>query len=248
MKQTTASIISNKEIALDVWELIIRLPFTPSINPGQFAMLSVGTRDGLILKRPLSIHDFNGTEVSFLYTPKGKGTRELTSFTDGEIEVILPLGKGFPLLDKYTKVALLGGGIGVFPLYSIIKAYPEATYYSYLGFRCKDNVCTQDKFKGYSEHTVISTDDGSFGKSGFITDLFFRDMAALQPDVIFACGPLPMFKALKEAKLDIPTYISMEERMACGFGACLTCACASKGGYVRTCKEGPVFNINEVEL
>ncbi|MGI6213407.1 MAG: dihydroorotate dehydrogenase electron transfer subunit [Christensenellales bacterium] len=248
MKRTVAKIIANRQTARDIFELIIELPEEVKTEPGQFAMLSAGTREGIYLKRPLSVHDCEGKRVTFLYAQKGKGTKELSTFSQGEIEVILPLGKGFPTIERGAKVALLGGGIGIFPLYMLFRAYPDAKYYSYLGYRCADSVCLTDKFRERSAHTVIATDDGSYGKRGVITALLAKEIKALAPDIILACGPLPMLKALKALNSGIPTYVSMEERMACGFGACLVCACASRGSYVRTCTEGPVFDINEVDL
>lgn len=248
MNQVAAKIISNKQIARDTFELVIELEAAVTIEAGQFAMLSVGQKQGIILKRPLSIHDYKDNKVTFIYTVRGKGTLALSKRTQGEIEVILPLGKGFPKLERDTKVVLLGGGMGVFPLYSICKCNPQARFYSYLGFRSKEQVCTVERFKASSVHTVIATDDGSFGKCGLITKFLACGLDKIEPDIILACGPVPMFASLKKIAGHIPTYISMEERMACGFGACLVCACATKSGYVRTCVDGPVFNITEVEL
>ncbi len=248
MKQQLAKIISNKMMAQDTFELVVKLDNIPNITPGQFAMLSVGTSEGVLLKRPLSIHDYQGDIITFLYTVKGKGTRLLSTYTQGGLEIILPLGKGFPLLKEGTKVVLLGGGMGVFPLYSVIRGNPQAQFYCYLGFRCKEQICALERFKGANCNTLVATDDGSFGKQGFVTDMLLADIDKIAPDIIFACGPMPMFANLKKIVRDIPTYISMEERMACGFGACLVCACATQKGYVRTCADGPVFNINEVVL
>lgn len=248
MKQQLAKIISNEMVAQDTFELVVELADIPNIIPGQFAMLSVGSQDGVLLKRPLSIHDYQDKLITFLYTVKGKGTRLLSTYTQGEMEVILPLGNGFPLLEQDTKVVLLGGGMGVFPLYSVIRGNPQAQFYCYLGFRCKEQICAIERFKGTNCNTLVATDDGSVGKQGFVTDMLLADIDKIEPDIILACGPVPMFASLKKIVGDIPTYISMEERMACGFGACLVCACATQKGYVRTCADGPVFNINEVVL
>jgi len=248
MKQKKAKIISNTKIAQDTFELVIELDEIVKIQAGQFAMLSVGQQEGIILKRPLSIHDYKDNIVTFIYTTRGRGTLALSRQEQGEIEVILPLGKGFPKLEQDAKVVLLGGGMGVFPLYSICKCNPQARFYSYLGFRSLEQVCTVERFQKSSAHCVVATDDGSMGKQGFITDILACGLDKLKPDIILACGPVPMFVALKKIIGNIPAYISMEERMACGFGACLVCACATKNGYVRTCTEGPVFNIAEVEL
>lgn len=251
MIYTNAEIIYNRKIAKDIFKIILEIEELPEIKPGQFVMIDCGREDGKLLKRPLSIHSFDNQSITLIYENLGKGTSALSQKREGNyIDILLPLGNGFEIKDNYKKIALIGGGLGVFPLYSIIQEYPKIEYYSYIGFRNIDKVVCDVIFHAKSKLCQLTTDDGSFGKKAFVTDIFKEDIKNEKFDAIFACGPRPMLKSLKNSILDIqiPTFVSMEERMGCGFGVCLTCSCSTKSGNKRVCLDGPVFDINEVIL
>lgn len=244
-----AKIISNEFLSADTLKLSVQINDSVEIKPGQFAMIGVGSSAGMLLKRPISIHSFDKDIITFIYTIKGKGTKELSSFKpDEELDILLPLGNGFPSINPFSRVVLIGGGMGAFPLFSLFKQNKDVKFYSYLGFRNQDCILLQKEFSEYSEWVRISTDDGSACIHDCITNVLEYDIKSLKPDMILACGPHPMLKALSQIVDDIPTFVSMEEKMACGFGACLVCACKTTAGNKRTCKEGPVFNIKEVVL
>jgi len=249
MYKGKAEIIYNSLETADVYRLIVKINSKVNVKPGQFTMLDTGTSEGMILKRPISIHSFSEDKITFLYAIKGKGTKALSNFkVNDTIDVLLPLGNGFPEVKSGQKVVLIGGGLGIFPLYSVFNSPSDAVFFSYLGFRDKDCVMLESDFSKHSKSLKLSTDDGSCGVCDLITNVLKNDLENIRPDMIFACGPTPMFKALKAIVGNIPTYVSLEQRMACGFGACLVCTCQTKDGNKRTCKEGPIFEINEVVL
>ena len=168
---------------------------------------------------------------------------------------MLPLGNGFVLKEDERRVALIGGGVGVFPMISVLKEYAGTgrAFCSYIGFRTKTAVCCEDIFRDGSARAKLVTDDGSFGEKTNAVAAFFADLENAKPDVILSCGPLPMLRALKsglaERGVKIPCYVSLEERMGCGVGACLVCVCdLETGARARVCKDGPVFAIGEVDL
>ncbi len=245
-----AKILSNEAQGCDIYKLSLSVDKLPKIQCGQFVMVSCGSSDGILLKRPISIHDFDGDTVTLLYETIGKGTLALSKMTAGEfVDIILPLGKGFDLKD-YKRVALVGGGLGIFPLYSVIKLHPEIDYYAYLGARDTARFVCADSFQEKCACVKLATDDGSVGRKAFITDILKEDLDKTAFDAIFACGPKPMLKALKNVTKDtqIPVFVSMEEHMGCGFGVCLTCTCATVRGNKRVCADGPVFPLDEVIL
>ena len=168
---------------------------------------------------------------------------------------MLPLGNGFMPDKNVKKVVLLGGGMGSAVLPAIPTTYPALEYYTYLGFANKDKVVLEEEMAKVSKQLTVATDDGSYGKKGFVTNILAEDMAKLKPDVVFCCGPEVMYKALKKAlePFDVPIIVSLEARMGCGIGACLVCNCKVKRAgeeetYVRVCVEGPVMKLSEVVL
>ncbi len=194
--------------------------------------------------------------VTLCYAVVGDGTRVLSSYAVGEkVDVILPLGNGFAPDKNVKKVVLLGGGMGSAVLPAIPTSNPDLDYYTYLGFANKDRVVLEEEMAKVSKQLTVATDDGSYGKKGFITNVLAEDMDRLKPDVVFCCGPEVMFKALKNAlePFDVPIIVSLEARMGCGVGACLVCNCKVKRkgeeeNYVRVCIEGPVMKLDEVVL
>lgn len=248
MISTKAKIINNILQKNNVYQLVLRIDNMPKIKCGQFVMVDCGSNEGITLKRPISIHSFDTNTITLLYQAVGKGTKALSKKSPNTyIDIIMPLGNGFDVKD-YTNIALVGGGLGIFPLFSIIKQYPNKQYYAYLGCKDEQSFVGEENFISCCNNTVITTDDGSKGCKGFVTDFVKNDIAKF--DAIFACGPKPMLKALKDVVIDtnIPVFVSMEERMGCGFGACLVCTCKTKSGNKRVCADGPVFDIREVEL
>ncbi|MDD4315964.1 MAG: dihydroorotate dehydrogenase electron transfer subunit [Clostridia bacterium] len=250
MISTKATVVSNAHLSCGIYKLVLSIPDMPEISCGQFAMVSCGNADGILLKRPISIHDFDNKTVTLLYEAAGKGTKALSQMQESvDLDIILPLGQGFEI-KNYKRIALVGGGLGVFPLFSVIRQHADVEYSAYLGARDSSHLVCADSFIGRCARVRLATDDGSAGEKTYVTSLFKEDLARYGFDAIFACGPKPMLKALKAITkdTDIPVFVSMEERMGCGFGACLTCTCKTSSGNKRVCADGPVFDINEVIL
>lgn len=252
MKEYEAEIIENKRIADGVHSLCFRLPEEVKVRAGQFANLSVGGAH--LLRRPLAICKSEGREITVCFQIKGEGTALLASKKKGErLNVLMPLGNGFFVRENERKVALVGGGAGIFPMISVIREYAaEKQISAYIGFRSKAAVCCLEELQR-AQRPVIVTDDGSFGEKKNAVQAFEESLAdpALRPDVVLACGPLPMLRALKSVlkKEKIKGYVSLEERMGCGVGACLVCVCnLTNGEHARVCKDGPVFSIDDAEL
>ena len=226
-------------------------------NHGQFLEIRVQESVEPLLRRPISIHSIEGDNVEFIFQVKGKGTEILKQKEIGEeIDIIGPLGYGSFDFEGKKNVAIIGGGIGIFPLYELAKqAKKQAKVNMYLGFRNRDYVVLEEKFKNISDKFVITTDDGSYGNKGFAINFLKEDLIKEKVDCIYGCGPLPLLKALQSLaeEMKIPCQISLEERMGCGIGACLGCAVKLKTNneeteYAHVCKLGPVFNSKEVEI
>lgn len=227
-------------------------------KPGQFLEIRVADAIDPLLRRPISIYNVdkeNGI-LSFIFQVKGKGTKILATKNKGEeIDIIGPLGYGtFQILEN-KKVAIIGGGIGTFPLHELAKNLKgKSEVNTYLGFRNKEAVVLEEEFAKVSDKLVITTDDGSYGISGFAINVLKDDIKNGKIDFIYACGPLPMLKAVRQLSIEenIPCQISLEERMGCGIGVCLGCAVKvmkdGKERYGHVCKEGPVFYATDVEI
>ena len=248
-----AVVCSQEQIAADIYSLWIQTEeIARAAGPGQF--LSVYTGDGTkLLPRPISICETDPEKelLRIVYRVAGEGTKELSSCRAGDtLSIMGPLGNGFPLKDK--KALLIGGGIGIPPMLELAKALScEKT--AVLGYRDSQTFLAEEigKYAGLA----VATEDGSVGTKGTVLDAIKAQ--GLKADIIYACGPTPMLRALKEyaAKEGIECWISLEERMACGVGACLGCVCHSKDvdehsnvRNKRVCKDGPVFLADEVEL
>lgn len=250
MREITATVLENKRIADEIYSLTFAAEEEIAVRPGQFVMVGVG---GFPLRRPIAVCKAEGERITVCYRLKGGGTRALArEYKTGEkLSVLLPLGNGFYVKESEIKVAVVGGGVGIFPLISAIRAYSKSKQvYAYMGFRSRASVCMEfDMTRG--EKLVIATDDGSVGFHGTSVQAFMQDVDEIKPDVVLACGPTPMLRALKSAMhgRNIPVYVSLEERMGCGIGACLVCVCEkTDGAHARVCKDGPVFEINDVIL
>lgn len=250
MREVTATVLENKEIAENIFSFTFAAGNEIPVRPGQFCMLGV---NGFPLRRPIAICKAEGERITVCYRLKGEGTKSLSrEYKAGEtLSVLLPLGNGFYVKDDEKKIAIVGGGVGIFPLISAIRAYcGDREVYAYMGFRNKAALCMEYEMLRAKKLT-ISTDDGSAGVRGTAVQAFADDFDKIKPDVVLACGPLPMLRALKEAtsQTGVPVYVSLEERMGCGVGACLVCVCdKTDGRHARVCKDGPVFGIDEVVL
>lgn len=253
MKEVLAKIIKNEPIANNIQMLTFEYDGeTVPVRCGQF--LNIGVGDGAhLLRRPIAVCKAEGNKITICFQLKGEGTRMLAARPVGAtVSVLFPLGNGFYVAENEKKIALVGGGVGIFPMISVIREYvgQGKEIYSYIGFRNKSAVCCMDELEKSTKLKVV-TDDGSFGEKNNAVAAFVQDMGATKPDVILSCGPTPMLRALKEAirDMDIPCYVSLEERMGCGIGACLVCVCnQTNGKHARVCKDGPVFNVAAVEL
>lgn len=226
--------------------------------PGQFLNIRVIDNIEPLLRRPISIYNVNekNGEIEFIFQIKGKGTNLLARREEGEyLDIIGPLGNGKFDLKNYKNIAIIGGGIGVFPLHELSKRAKEKGVHSkiYIGYRNKENVILEDEFKKVCDELILATDDGSYLRKGFAIQFLKEDAKNNKPDCIYACGPLGMLKAVQEyaTEENIPCQISLEERMACGVGVCLGCAVKEKNkenSYKHVCKNGPVFDAKDVEL
>lgn len=245
--------ISQEEIAPGIFSMWLKTEqIAQHAKAGQF--ISIYCEDGSrMLPRPISICeiDKNDGALHLVYRVAGKGTQEFSEKNTGmELSVLGPLGNGFPLKSK--KAFLIGGGIGIPPILELAKQL-DCEKQIVLGYRNSD-MFLLDEFKKYGS-VYIATEDGSYGSKGNVLDAIREN--DLEADIIYACGPTPMLRALKEyaAEKQMECWISMEEKMACGIGACLACVCKSKEVDAHTnvhnkrvCKEGPVFRAEEVEL
>ena len=250
MRDFLSTVKDNRPISENIYMITLTLPGrTEEIHGGQFVNLATGD-SSMLLRRPLGVCKLEGDVLSLCYQVKGKGTKKLTEAKSGdELKVLLPLGNYFDL-SPYKSVAIVGGGVGVFPLIAALRENHDKDFYSYIGFRNETAVCLLDEFKACKK-LIVTTDDGSYGEKGNAVQAFLKDNPKV--DAIISCGPPVMLKALKrelaERGIKTPCFVSLEERMGCGIGACLVCVCkTADGGNARVCKAGPVFNINEIEL
>lgn len=250
--EENATVVSQNEISEGIYDMWIATDnIAEYAVPGQF--ISVYTNDASrLLPRPISICETDGQRLRIVYRVAGCGTRQFSAFKAGDkLRIMGPLGKGFPIQEG-ARAILIGGGIGIPPMLELAKRI-QGDKTIVLGYRNKDTFLDKD-LKVYGD-IVIATDDGSLGTHGTVIDAIKEQH--VQGTVIYACGPTPMLRAIKAyaAENNIEAWISLEERMACGIGACLACVCKTKEkdehsqvNNARICKEGPVFNAKEVEI
>lgn len=251
MKDYIATIVKNEQIADNIHAVTFALAEDIRVRAGQFGNISIGGTH--LLRRPIAICKVEGREVTFCYQIKGEGTQKLKTMGAGtRLNVLMPLGNGFFVEENENKIALVGGGVGVFPLISVLRAYMDTKEISaYIGYRNKGAVCGVEEF-AKAQKFIAVTDDGSYGAQMNAVQAFEADLQkGNRPDVILSCGPTPMLRALKVVaeRENIPCFVSLEERMGCGIGACLVCVCdLTDGKKARVCKDGPVFNVQDVVL
>ncbi len=224
-------------------------------KPGQFVNIKCCDGINALLRRPISICnvDKNKKSIDIVFQIKGIGTEYLSQKNPGDkVDLIGPLGNPFTILEEYKNIAVVGGGIGVFPLLYLLNEIKGARKSAFLGFRNKNFVVLNDEFKKACDKLVISTDDGSQGYNGLITEPLEEELKNNKFDIIYTCGPTPMIKKVVDIanKNEIKCQVSLEQRMGCGIGACLVCACKTKSDdewkYSHVCKDGPVFWSSEV--
>ncbi|MBO5240316.1 MAG: dihydroorotate dehydrogenase electron transfer subunit [Clostridia bacterium] len=251
MKDYIATIVKNEQIAENIYAVTFDLGEEARVRAGQFGNIAVGGTH--LLRRPIAVCKTEKKEVTFCYQIKGEGTQKLKTMEAGtRLNVLMPLGNGFYVEENEKKVALVGGGVGTFPLISVLREYGDKKEISaYIGYRNKGAVCGVEEFERAAKFVAV-TDDGSYGEKMNAVQAFEADLkAGNRPDVVLACGPTPMLRALKTLveKENLNCYVSLEERMGCGIGACVVCVCEkTNGARARVCKDGPVFNVNDVLL
>lgn len=259
--QEKCRILDHQKVGPNYYKLTLVSPYIAShAEAGQF--VEVKCTDGFdpLLRRPISLHRISKEHGTFelLYDVVGKGTEMLTKFFVGEeLNVLGPLGSGFQIDTKKQIHILVGGGIGVAPLLSLaeqLKTSGKKAIYVLIGAKTKSCLSCEAEFRKITDQVLAATDDGSYGKKGLVSDLLLDiinnqlSVISYQLSVIYACGPRPMLMAITEiaSQKKIDCQVSMEERMACGLGACKGCAIKTKSGYKMTCKDGPVFNSQEI--
>ena len=269
----TGSVMMNREVAAGIFLISFRLPDAfPTPVPGQFVMIKAGDGHDPLLRRPFSIHSFlrgqNDAILEILYRVVGQGTRQLSSLVnDTTISIMGPLGKGFTIIPAQKDIVMVAGGMGIAPLSYLIQHYTEvirrgancgglsSRLICYVGAARAELLVGLKAIESCCANIWVSTDDGSCGYQGNVIELLRRDLTSYHPadSAIYACGPVVMLKELAKSIPEIGFFcqVSMEERMACGLGACLGCAVAVNGRagqmtYQRVCKDGPVFNIQDV--
>ena len=241
MKDTLFELISSEKIAKNTYEWVLKGDTSDIRAPGQFVNIKL---DGFYLRRPISVCDVVGDKLTLIFKAVGQGTEKMAEMKPGEkLLVLTGLGNGYSLDKSGDLPLLIGGGAGVPPMYmlckELIKEGKKPTVI--LGFGSKDEVFYKEKFTNLGANVLVSTVDGTEGIKGFVTDA----MMGVEYTYFFTCGPEPMLKAVYD-KSESSGQFSFEERMGCGFGACMGCSCETKYGYKRICRDGPVLEKEEI--
>ncbi len=240
MKQGKFEIIENRALTESVFKMVLQGDVSAITAPGQFVNIQI---DGLFLRRPISVCDVQGDKLTVIYKVVGKGTEKMAQMKSGALDVLTGLGNGYDLSKAGDHPVLLGGGVGVPPMYLLCKKLlamgKQVTVI--LGFNTKSEVFYEEQFKALGADVTVTTVDGSYGMKGFVTDAL-KDMSY---SYFYTCGPEPMLKAVYKASVT-SGQMSFEKRMGCGFGACMGCSCKTITGYKRICKEGPVLEKEEI--
>lgn len=254
IRQEICKVVSNRQIADNIFELVLSGELSAEMKqPGQFVHVKAGEGIDPLLRRPISISSIDDDTFTIIYRRQGRGTSLLSDKTSGmSVDVLGPLGNGFPVTEaKEGQTAILvGGGVGVPPMYELAKqlARNGVKVISIIGFQSANAVFYEKELDEFGE-VYVATVDGTYGRKGFVTDI----LAGLEADIIFACGPTPMLRAVENGNYAAKTYLSLEERMGCGIGACFACVCHTqddpKGfSYKKVCSDGPVFQAGEVVI
>ncbi len=242
-KKDIYTIQSNEPLTPAVYRMVLEGDTQYVTRSGQFINIEL---EGKFLRRPISVSDYDATTITIIYKVVGRGTEQMRAMTAGQkLDILTGLGNGFSTENKAERPLLVGGGVGVPPLYNLAKRLlsegkrPTVV----LGFNTKEEVFYAEEFKALGVDVFVATADGSMGIKGFVTDAICE--ASIEFDYLYTCGPLPMLKALYD-NTSVDGEYSFEERMGCGFGACMGCSCKTKYGNKRICKDGPVLKREEI--
>lgn len=241
MKQSIFEVKANTKIAENTYKMVLGGDCSGITASGQFVNIKL---DGFFLRRPISVCDYNDNELTLIYKVVGKGTEYMAELGAGEkLDILTGLGNGYDLSKSGNEPVLIGGGAGVPPMYNLCRKLiaegkkPKVI----LGFNKLNEVFFENEFKALSAEVTVTTADGSYGMKGFVTDA----LKNMKYTYIYSCGPEPMLKAIYNTA-ETSGQLSFEERMGCGFGACMGCSCATKYGNKRICKDGPVLEMEEI--
>ncbi len=240
MKQGLFEIIENTQLTESVYKMTLSGDVSAITAPGQFVNIKL---DGLYLRRPISVCDVGENSLTIIYKVVGKGTKQMSEMTGGKLDVLTGLGNGYDMTLAGDRPVLLGGGVGVPPMYLLAKKLigQGKKVSVILGFNTKAEVFYEKEFKALGADVTVTTVDGSYGVKGFVTDA----LKEMDYSYFYTCGPEPMLKAVYKASTT-SGQMSFEKRMGCGFGACMGCSCKTITGYKRICKEGPVMKKEEI--
>ena len=240
MKQSIFKILSNTPLTSTVYKMVLQGDTSAITAPGQFVNIQLS---GRFLRRPISVCDYDGSTLTILYKVVGGGTAQMAAMEEGQtLDILTGLGNGYDLSVSGAHPVLLGGGVGVPPLYRLAKDLlaQGKTVSVVLGFNTASEVFYADEFRALGCDVTVTTVDGSYGTKGFVTDALPENYT-----YFYTCGPEPMLKAVYRATRT-SGQMSFEERMGCGFGACMGCSCKTLTGYKRICKDGPVMRKEEI--
>ena len=242
-KKGIYTILSNEPLTPVVYRMVLEGDTQYITRSGQFINIEL---EGKFLRRPISVSDYDATTVTIIYKVVGSGTEQMHEMKAGQkLDILTGLGNGFNTENEAQRPLLVGGGVGVPPLYNLAKRLLQEGKKPMviLGFNTKSEIFYEEQFKALGVEVYCSTADGSYGVKGFVTDVIREK--ELKFDYLYTCGPLPMLKALYDAT-EVEGEFSFEERMGCGFGACMGCSCKTKYGNKRICKDGPVLKREEI--
>lgn len=237
-KRDIYKVVSNQRLTAKTMKMVLEGDTQYITCAGQFVNVAV---EGKFLRRPISVCDYDEKTITLLYDVVGEGTKAMSQMEEGAmLDLLTGLGNGFSENEPMEKPILLGGGIGCAPLYNLAKKLIARGLQPVvvLGFNGEKDVVAADMFEALGVRTYVATVDGSCGTKGFVTDVLREK--EVQGDYFYACGPMPMLRAVCGG-LDMAGEVSLDERMACGFGVCMCCSIETKSGTKRICKEGPVF-------
>ena len=241
MYQGIYKVLKNEQLTESVFRMVLEGDTSALTAPGQFVNLTV---EGCYLRRPISVFDWDETTVTIIYKVVGEGTEKMSHWSVGyKCDVLVGLGNGFNTAKSGDLPLLIGGGVGIPPMYGLCKRLiaegKKPTVI--LGFNKADEIFCKEDFENIGAETIVTTVDGSVGVKGFVTDA----MKDIEYTYFYTCGPMPMFRAIEKTAVGSGEY-SFEERMGCGFGACMGCSCKTKYGNKRICKDGPVLVREEI--
>ncbi len=240
MEKSVFRVVSNTALTENVYKMVLEGDTSHITAPGQFVNIALS---GLYLRRPISVCDVEGDKLTIVYKAVGKGTRQMAGMQESQLELLTGLGNGYDLSKAGENPVLLGGGVGVPPMYLLAKELKKMgkKVRVILGFNTKSELFYEEEFKMLGCEVTVTTVDGSYGIKGFVTDA----LKEMEYSYFYTCGPEPMLKAVyKTSKTS--GQMSFEKRMGCGFGACMGCSCKTITGYKRICKEGPVMEKEEI--